>query len=146
MRGAKGDDKVYGQKGDDDVIGDVGNDTLDDSSPSNVNDWDRAFGGTENDTVNLADGDTKDEVSCGENTTSTTPTDGDTDTVYIDVDGDSPEKITATDTVHKSDSNGNSVFCEDIQAKDRTSGKVFTVTYEDLNRVTGQTVAAVEPS
>ncbi len=147
LRGAGGDDKIYGESGDDDLIGNAGNDNpLDDSSPINLNDWDRAFGGTGNDTVKFVDGDFRDEVSCGENTTSTTPTSGDTDKVYIDVDGESPDTITGADTVHEFASDKTSVFCEEIKAKDKTSGKEFTVTYEQLKKVTGTTVAAVEPT
>jgi hypothetical protein len=48
------------------LIGHCGNDTLDDSSSSD--DWDRTFGDSGDDDINVADNDTRDEVSCGENT------------------------------------------------------------------------------
>jgi Ca2+-binding RTX toxin-like protein len=63
LRGAKGNDTIYGDAGDDDLIGNAGMDKLYDHSSSN--DWDRAFGGTEKDYINVADGDVSDEVSCG---------------------------------------------------------------------------------
>jgi hypothetical protein len=141
LRGSKGDDKVYGQAGDDDVIGNDGNDNpLDDSSPKNINDWDRAFGGLGNDTINVADGDTRDEVSCGENIESPDGGTDDKDRVKIDVVRDSSGKITAADTVHEKDANGNSVQCEEI--KDQ-GNKVVT---QDQLPQSDSAVAAVEPS
>jgi hypothetical protein len=94
LRGGEGNDKVYGQEGDDDLMGHGGNDTLDDSSTSG--DWDRTFGDSGDDNINVVDNDTRDEVSCGENTD---PTSGDTDTAKIDV-FKSGSTITSADKVY----------------------------------------------
>jgi Ca2+-binding RTX toxin-like protein len=105
LRGAGGDDSVYGEGGDDDVIGHTGNDTLDDSSSSG--DWDRAFGGTEVDVINVADADVIDEVSCGDG--------NDTATITVERSGGT---ITAADDVYDcetiKDQSGASVRKEDL--------------------------------
>jgi hypothetical protein len=141
---------VDGQKGNDDLIGHGGDDTLDDRS--SLDDWDRAFGGSGNDKINVDDKDTRDEVSCGENATSTTDTPGDNDVLYIDVIRDSSGKIKSADTVHDKDSNGNSVFCETIYAKDQNTGRVALVRGNGVDKEqmapppSGAKVASVEPS
>jgi hypothetical protein len=138
------------------ALGNAGNDkALDDSSPSNLNDWDRAFGGTGTDTVYFVDGDVEDEISCGENILSPTPSGGDNDTANIDVVRDKPKadggKIEFADSVHEEDSNGDSVTCETIKAKDQY-GTESTIrdldgTYEQLPPLeSDETVAAVEPA
>ena len=63
VRGAGGDDTIDGQEGDDDIEGNAGRDIVKDTSP---NDADRAWGGTEDDELNVADGDTRDQAACGE--------------------------------------------------------------------------------
>jgi hypothetical protein len=96
---------VYGEEGADDVIGHAGRDTLDDSSTSG--DWDRAFGGTEVDVINVADQDVLDEVSCGEGK--------DTATITVERSGTS---ITAADEVYDcetiKDQSGTRVKKEDL--------------------------------
>lgn len=138
LRGNMGDDVIYGQRGDDDLIGHGGNDNLDDvnnapdpgnkaevscsSANTSATDWDRAFGGTGKDKVNVADGDTRDEISCGEEDPASPAGDDDivSDTVVIDVvkgDSANPNKITAADKVYELDANGNSTECESIEDK-----------------------------
>jgi hypothetical protein len=63
VRGGGGDDTIEGQGGDDDIEGNAGRDTVNDTSP---NDADKAWGGAEDDTINVADGDFSDQASCGE--------------------------------------------------------------------------------
>src|SRR5215207_286174 len=63
VRGGGGDDTIEGQEGDDDMEGNAGRDTVNDTSP---NDADKAWGGTEDDTINVADGDFIDQAACGE--------------------------------------------------------------------------------
>ncbi len=162
LRGNMGDDVIYGQRGDDDLSGHGGTDTLDDvnnapDTPDNkgevscssattlASDWDRAFGGTGADKVNVADGDTRDEVSCGEEDPASPAGDDDTvaDTVVIDVvKGDSvnPDKITAADTVYELDANKNSTECELI--KDKDGNRIFQDQLPPSTSVT----AAVEPT
>jgi Domain of unknown function (DUF1996)/RTX calcium-binding nonapeptide repeat (4 copies) len=84
VRGGGGDDKIDGQEGDDDLLGNPGRDTLNDTSP---NDVDKASGDTEDDTINVADGDFIDEAACGEGPDGTIETDRDTakiDVAYSD--------------------------------------------------------------
>jgi Ca2+-binding RTX toxin-like protein len=63
VRGGGGADKIEGQEGDDYIEGNAGRDTVNDTSP---NDVDKAWGGTEDDTLNVADGDFSDQAVCGE--------------------------------------------------------------------------------
>lgn len=153
LHGGVGDDTLYGQEGDDDVIGNDGIDTLDDSSPENKNDWDRAFGGEGKDTINVADGDTRDEVSCDEDAVSTTHIENDSrDKVTIDVvykktaDGKPVYNsygrplIAYADTVNEYAADGRSVECEEIWDKD--GKQVFRDQLPPLESA----VAAVEPS
>ena len=84
VNGGPGNDTIYGESGDDDLVGNAGADILDDGASSN--DWDRAFGGTGKDTATVADGDTRDEVSCGTNLDAPSPEqDTVVDTAKIDV-------------------------------------------------------------
>lgn len=159
LRGNLGDDVIYGQRGDDDLIGHGGNDGLDDvnnapdnkgevtcsSATTSPTDWDRAFGGTGKDEVNVADGDTRDEVSCGEEGAASPAGDDDTvsDTVVIDVvkgDSANPDKITAADKVYELDANGNSTECESIEDKD--GNRIL----QDQLPQSESATAAVEPS
>ena len=82
LNGGAGNDTVDGKSGDDDLIGNAGEDTLNDKASSD--DWDRAFGGTENDIVDVSDNDVSDEVSCGEGPDNT-KINTDTDTAIITV-------------------------------------------------------------
>ena len=63
VRGAGGDDTIEGQEGDDDIERNAGRDIVKDTAP---NDADRAWGGSENDALDVADGDTRDQAACGE--------------------------------------------------------------------------------
>jgi Ca2+-binding RTX toxin-like protein len=91
LRGGAGIDTVIGGSGNDDVIGHTGNDTLEDKSPSGISDNDRAFGGPGKDSVDVADGDTIDEVSCG--------IDSEEDTATIDVGETTSDKVYDCDVV-----------------------------------------------
>ena len=51
--------------GSDDLVGNEGPDVIDDTNDT-ADDYDRVWGGTEDDKVNVADGDTLDQVDCGE--------------------------------------------------------------------------------
>ena len=61
VRGASGDDTIDGGKGDDDIEGNAGRDTVKDPAP---NDTDRAWGGPDDDTLDIFDGDARDQAAC----------------------------------------------------------------------------------
>jgi hypothetical protein len=92
VSGAAGADKIDGQEGDDDIMGDGGRDTLNDTSP---NDVDKAWGGSEDDTINVADGDYNDQAACGEASDGTV-INTDKDTAKIDVAYSDTTKTTIT--------------------------------------------------
>jgi Ca2+-binding RTX toxin-like protein len=92
VRGSAGNDKIDGQEGDDDLEGNGGRDTLNDTSP---NDVDKAWGDTEDDTINVADGDFIDEADCGEGAGGT-EINTDKDTAKIDVAYSDTTKTTIT--------------------------------------------------
>ena len=126
LNGGAGNDKVYGQAGDDDLIGNAGVDTLDDKASSG--DWDRAFGGTENDTVDVSDNDVSDEVSCGEGPNNTKiATDEDTATITVNYSGST---ITDADDVYDcekiKDQNGKDVVQSKLPQYQPTSASYDT--------------------
>jgi hypothetical protein len=111
LRGSAGNDKIDGQEGDDDLEGNGGRDTLNDTSPSDV---DKAWGDTEDDTINVADGDFLDEADCGEGAGGT-EINTDKDTAKIDVAYSDTTKttITGADKVDKN--------CEVVTDQDGTT-------------------------
>jgi Ca2+-binding RTX toxin-like protein len=94
--GAAGNDKIEGQEGDDDLEGNGGRDTLNDTSP---NDADKAWGGSEDDTINVADGDFIDEADCGEGPDGTINTDKDTAKIDVAYSDTTKTTITGADKV-----------------------------------------------
>ena len=108
VRGAGGDDTIDGGEGDDDIEGNAGRDTVKDPSP---NDADRAWGGTEDDELDVADGDTRDQVACGEGADGK-QIDTDRDKTKIDVtySDASNTTITAADKV--------AYNCEEVRDQD----------------------------
>jgi Ca2+-binding RTX toxin-like protein len=95
VRGGGGDDTIYGQEGDDDIEGNAGRDIVNDTSP---NDADRAWGGSENDALDVADGDTADRAACGEDPAGRR-TKNDRDRARIDVFKSADHEIRAADEV-----------------------------------------------
>ena len=130
LRGGAGNDTIDGQEGDDDMEGNGGRDTINDTSP---NDADKVWGGTEDDTINVADGDYNDQVSCGEGPDGT-EINTDRDTAKIDVAYSDTTKTTITGA----DKVANN--CEVVTDQDGRSVDIALIGRADDTRAAGDDV------
>jgi hypothetical protein len=126
VRGAAGADKIEGQEGDDDIEGNAGRDTVNDTSP---NDADKAWGGTEDDAINVADGDFNDQAACGEGADGTIETDKDTAKIDVAYSDTTKTTITGADMVANN--------CEVVTDQDGTRVDVALIGGADDTRAAG---------
>jgi hypothetical protein len=126
VRGAAGADKIEGQEGDDDIEGNAGRDTVNDTTP---NDADKAWGGTEDDTINVADGDFNDQAACGEGTDGMIQTDKDTAKIDVAYSDTTKTTITGADTVANN--------CEVVTDQDGTTVDIALIGRVDDTRAAG---------
>jgi hypothetical protein len=127
VRGGGGDDTIEGQEGDDDIEGNAGRDTVNDTSP---NDADKAWGDTDDDAINVADGDFSDQAACGEGSDGT-EIETDKDTAKIDVAYSDTTKTTITGA----DKVANN--CEVVTDQDGTTVDISLIGRADDTRAGG---------